>query len=67
MIQLWRKARPTTWKHDGKEEMSKHGAKTNDVTVVEGPAGGSAIDELTKMVRDLQIAQARRNDGDPQV
>ena len=56
MIQLWRKARPTTWKHDGKEEMSKHGAKTNDVTVVEGPAGGSAIDELTKMVRDLQIA-----------
>ena len=28
--------------------------------VVEGPFGGAIIDELTRMVRDLQIAQARR-------
>ena len=34
--------------------------------VVEAPSGGSAIDELTKMVRDLQIAQARRENGGPQ-
>ena len=33
--------------------------------VVEGSSGGSAIDELTKMVRDLQIAQARRESGGP--
>ena len=28
--------------------------------MVEGPFGGAIIDELTRMVRDLQIAQARR-------
>ena len=30
--------------------------------VVAGPAGGVGLEELTRMVRDLQIAQARRND-----
>ena len=34
--------------------------------VVKGPSGGAALEELTKMVRDLQIAQARRgNEGQP--
>ena len=34
--------------------------------VVAGPSGGAALEELTKMVRDLQIAQARRGDeGQP--
>ena len=29
--------------------------------VVKGPSGGAALEELTQMVRDLQIAQARRD------
>jgi hypothetical protein len=33
--------------------------------VAKGPSGGSALDELTQMVRDLQIAQARRDGGQP--
>ena len=37
------------------------------MNVVEGTIGSLAIDEVIKMARDLQIAQARRNDGDPQV
>jgi hypothetical protein len=32
--------------------------------VAKGPSGGSALDELTQMVRDLQIAQARRDGGE---
>ena len=35
--------------------------------VVEEPFGSFAIDEVTKMVRDLQIAQPKRNSGGPQV
>ena len=31
--------------------------------VVARPFEGAALEELTKMVRDLQIAQARRGDG----
>ena len=30
--------------------------------VVAGPSGGAGLEELTRMVRDLQIAQARRSD-----
>ena len=30
---------------------------------VAGPSGGVALEKLTKMVRDLQIAQTRRGDG----
>mgnify|MGYP000630293326 FL=1 len=34
--------------------------------IVAGPAGGAGLEELTRMVRDLQIAQARRSDeGQP--
>ena len=29
--------------------------------MVKGPPGGAALEELTKMVQDLQIAQARRD------
>ena len=32
--------------------------------VVKGPSQGTALEELTKMVRDLQIAQARRDSGE---
>ena len=32
--------------------------------VVKGPSGGAALEELTQMVRDLQIAQARRDSGE---
>ena len=35
------------------------------MNVVEGPSAGSAIDELTKMVWDLQIAPTRRESGGP--
>ena len=30
--------------------------------IVAGPAGGAGLEEPTRMVRDLQIAQARRSD-----
>ena len=33
------------------------------INVLEGLFGGAALEELTKMVRDLQITQARRGDG----
>ena len=33
--------------------------------VVKGPSGGAALEELTQMVRDFQIAQARRDGGEP--
>ena len=29
--------------------------------MVKGPSGGAALEELTQMVRDLQIVQARRD------
>ena len=32
--------------------------------VVKGPSWEAALEELTKMVRDLQIAQARRDGGE---
>ena len=32
--------------------------------VVKGPSGGAALEELTQMVRDLQIAQARRDSSE---
>ena len=35
--------------------------------VVEGMSRGSAINKLTKMVRDLQIEQASRESGGPQI
>ena len=35
-------------------------ARTN---VIVGPSGGAALEELTKMVRDLQITQDRKDDG----
>ena len=31
--------------------------------VVKGPTGGATLKELTKMMHDLQICQARRDDG----
>ena len=31
--------------------------------MVKGPSGGAALEELTKMVRDLLIAQAQRDNG----
>ena len=33
------------------------------INVLEGLFGGAALEELTKMVRDLHIAQARRDGG----
>ena len=33
--------------------------------IVAGPVGGAGVEELTRMVRDLQIAQARRSDEGP--
>ena len=33
--------------------------------IVAGPVGGAGLEELTRMVRDLQIAQARRSDEGP--
>jgi hypothetical protein len=33
--------------------------------MVKGPSGGAALEELTQMVRDLQIAQAWRDGGEP--
>ena len=38
------------------------GSASNDV--VRGPSGGAALEELTQMVRDLQIAQTRRDSGE---
>jgi hypothetical protein len=38
---------------------------SSSTSVAKGPSGGSALEELTQMVRDLQIAQARRNSGEP--
>jgi hypothetical protein len=32
--------------------------------MVKGPFGGAALEELTQMVRDLQIAQAQRDGGE---
>ena len=32
--------------------------------VAKGPSGGAALEDLTQMVRDLQIAQARRDIGE---
>jgi hypothetical protein len=39
------------WRPDG---------SSSSTSVAKGPSGGSALEELTQMVRDLQIAQARR-------
>ena len=33
------------------------------INVFKGLSGGATLEELTKMVRDLQIAQARRDGG----
>jgi hypothetical protein len=32
--------------------------------VAKGPSGGLALEEMTQMVRDLEIAQARRDGGE---
>ena len=39
------------------------GSTSNDQ--VKGSSGGAALEELTQMVRDLQIAQARRDSSEP--
>jgi hypothetical protein len=40
-------------------------AGSSSTDVAKGPSGGSALDELMQMVRDLLIAQARRDGGEP--
>jgi hypothetical protein len=49
-----------------KEETRRRWADggSSSTGVAKGPSGGSALDELTQMVRDLQIAQARRDGGE---
>jgi hypothetical protein len=40
---------------------------SSSTSVAKGPSGGSALDEMTQiLVRELQIAQARRGGGEPE-
>ena len=37
---------------------------STSTNVVKDPSGGAALEELTQMVRDLQIAQAQKDDSE---
>ena len=53
---------PQVRREETREWLETGSASTS---VVRGSAGGAALEELTRAIKDLQIAQARREGGEP--